>query len=71
MQQHHSSFALCDLKEIECFPQFSLKKLRCANILEAWGTPTKIFQGDLNSISTPKLLEKARGLEGWGIIATT
>ncbi len=48
----------------------ALKILGCVNILETWGTPTKIFQGDLNSISTPKPLEGARGLEGWGIITT-
>jgi hypothetical protein len=35
------------------------------NVIEAWGTPIKKFQGDPNSISIPKLLEGAWGFEGW------
>jgi hypothetical protein len=39
------------------------KPLGCANTIKFWGTPTKKFEGDLNSISTPKLvLERGKGL---------
>ncbi len=47
------------------------KQLGCMNTIEAWGTPTTNLQGDLNLISMPKLLEGARGLEGWGTIVAT
>jgi hypothetical protein len=38
--------------------------------MEALGNPLKKIQGDLDSISMPKLQEGAWGLEGWGIVAT-
>jgi hypothetical protein len=37
---------------------------------QSLGNPNKKLQGDLYSLSMPKLLEGARGLKGWGTIIT-
>jgi hypothetical protein len=45
---------------------FASKQLGCENIIKAWGTLMKKLQGDFNSISMPKLLERGMGFKGIG-----